>query len=221
MKKLFILSLLLLTFSLSSNTIYAAEYMFYQDVTFVHKGAKFLEDYPQSKYDQLYGYMGKRKFFGWKTYTGYKTEEVTYKKDTIYVIKNEGDTAITETFTYKYEQAVKKQYNVSGNIELSGSGTSEKIKGGLEQKLSNSITTVSTTSSTETFTIKVEVDPGTQLFVEILGEGKLSNGVAKRYCFWRVCKKGGWEVFLVTTEYYSLRKERLWKKQLCLVCCPH
>ena len=59
----------------------------------------------------------------------------------------------------------------------------------------------------EEFEIKVLVDSMTKLTVEVRGEGKVSNGVAKYYRFFKNVKKGGWEIFVVTTEYYSLTKE--------------
>ena len=72
-----------------------------------------------------------------------------------------------------------------------------------------SYTPTKTTSIEEEFEIKVYVDPMTKLVVQIQGEGKVSNGVAKYYRFYKNVKKGGWEIFVVTTEYYSLVKEKI------------
>ena len=61
----------------------------------------------------------------------------------------------------------------------------------------------------EEVTIKVLVDPYTKLMVQIKGEGQVSNGVASYYTFWKRIRLGGWEVFTITTEYYSIEKVRL------------
>ena len=102
---------------------------------------------------------------------------------------------------------MKKQYNVSGSIDLKSSGDAYGVKLGFEQKIDYSITKTTSTKKSEEITIKINVDPGTKLLVQIVGEGKITNGVGKYYRFWRTKKKGGWEIFVLTTEYYSIKKE--------------
>ncbi len=207
MKKLIIIALLLFLGTFNYQLSSANEYNSYQEIEFEHSGARFLDDYTQNLYSKYYKKVSKKKFWGWRTHTAYKTEKVYFTKETLYVIYNEGTSAITQTFSFESEESVKKQYNVSGTIALEGKGEALGFKLGLEEKLAYSITAVTNTEFTEEFTVKINVDPNTKLYVEICGEGKVSNGVAKYYRFWRGVKKGGWEVFLVTTEYYSIRKE--------------
>jgi len=192
---------------MSSRLVEAAEYLSYQDSSFEHKGMRYLDDYTQEMYDKYYEKVEKRKFWGWRTYTAYKTEPVNYTKETLYMIHNEGTSAITETFRFETGKTVKKQFNVSGSLALEGSVPIDKFKLGLEQKLDHSITAIVTDTMEEEITIKVNVDPGTRLLVQIKGEGEVSNGVAAYYVFWRRVRLGGWEVFTVTTEYYSIVKE--------------
>ena len=207
MKKVIIIFLFIFLGTFNYQILQANEYTTFQDTKFEHSGMIFLEDYPPSTYEDYYQKITRRIFWGWNTYTANKTEKVYYTKETLWVIENEGFTPIVQSFTFKSEDSVKKQYNVSGTIGLSGSGDAMGFKLGLDQKLSYSITADTTSKIDEEFSVKIQVDPNTKLHIEIKGEGLVSNGVAKYYRFWRNVKKGGWEVFLVNTEYYSIRKE--------------
>ncbi len=209
MKKLFIASVLIFFFSFNSNVVNANEYATYQEITFDNQGAKLLEDYSKKLYEEDYARIKKRRFWGWRMFTHYETEELSFIKETMYVIVNEGDTAITETFKFKNTESVKKQYDVSGDIGIHVNGVVKGFKLGLEEEMDFAISATTNSTYTEEVEIKVNVDPYTKLTVQICGEGKVSNGVAKYYRFWRNVKKGGWEVFIVTTEYYSITKERI------------
>ncbi len=96
---------------------------------------------------------------------------------------------------------------MTGTLGLDVNASDKGFKLGLEEKLKFSITTTVYKEIEEEFEIKVLVDTMTKLTVEVRGEGKVSNGVAKYYRFFKNVKKGGWEIFVVTTEYYSLTKE--------------
>jgi hypothetical protein len=125
------------------------------------------------------------------------------------VIKNDGLTPISQDFTFGQKETIKKQYAVSGTLGMKGKGSDKTFELGLEEKLSFDMSAVSTTVIDEQVDIKVKIDPGTRMVVQMCGEGKVSNGVAKYFVFFKEVKKGGWEVFLVTTEFFSLVKEQL------------
>lgn len=207
MKKILIVSFILFLSSFYVQTSTANEYSTYQEIEFEHSGMEFLDDYTQDMYDKYYKKIAKSRFWGWRIYTVFETEKCYYLKETLWVIENEGYSPITNTFSFSADESVKKQFNVSGTIEMRGTGETAGFKLGLEERLSYSATATSTTSIQKDFDIKVQVDPNTKLYIEIRGEGKVSNGVGKYYRFWKSVRKGGWEVFLVTTEYYSIRKE--------------
>lgn len=209
MKKILIIAILVFMSSLYTNHVNAGDYFTYQETEFEHDSVKFLDDYTQANYDKYYKKVEKRRFWGWRVYTKYKTEKMFYTKETLYKIYNNGTTAITENMHFEKSNSVKKQYNVSGSIGLDGSGDVQQFKLGLDSKLAHSITATTTTTMEEEFDIRVYIDPGTTLLVEVKGEGNISNGVAAYYVFWKCIKKGGWEVFTVTTEYYSLVKEQI------------
>ncbi len=209
MKKIIIISILVFLSSFYHQYVYADDYLTYQDITFEHSGAKLLEKYSNSDYEKYYSKMKKRRFWGWRTFIAYENEKTYFVKETLYVIENHGETAIVETFSFKSKEQVKKQYGSTGTIALNGKGEEAGFKLGLEEELNYSITGTKTTSIEEEFEIKVYVDPMTKLTVIIQGEGKVSNGVAKYYRFYKNVRKGGWEIFVVTTEYYSLVKVKV------------
>ena len=209
MKKIIIISILIFLSSFYYQGLQAEDYLTYQDITFEHSGAKLLARYSDSDYEKYYSKMKKRRFWGWRTFIAYENEKAYFVKETLYVIENQGETAIIETFSFKNEEDVKKQYSVTGTLGMESSGEAYGFKLGLEQQLKYSITATITTSVEEEFEIKVYVDPMTKLIVQIEGEGKVSNGVAKYYRFFKNVRKGGWEIFVVTTEYYSLRKMKI------------
>jgi len=209
MKKIIIISLLVFLSSFHHQYTYAEDYLTYQDITFEHSGAKMLEKYKTSDYDKYYKKMKKRRFWGWRTFIAYENEKTYFVKETLYVIENHGETAIIETFSFKAKEQVKKQYGSTGTIGLNAKGEEYGFKLGLEEELNYSITGTKTTSTEEEFEIKVYIDPMTKLTVQIQGEGKVSNGVAKYFRFYKNVRKGGWEIFVVTTEYYSLAKVKL------------
>lgn len=197
----------LLFFMVSINYVHAGDYATYQSLEFKHNGAKLLSSFSSDDYKDYYGRLGKRKFWGWSTFTVYKNEPVYYVKDTLYVIVNEGTSPIKEEISFSRESVTTKQYDVSGSIALDGSGKKGKLSLGLETKIDFSQSVTEKVTLDEEYEIEIEVDPGTRLEIKVLGEGKITNGVAKFYRFWIEAKKGGFEIFVVTTEYYSIVKE--------------
>lgn len=204
-----IIALIAFLSAFAIQDVTASDYETYQEVTFEHSGAKFLDEYTNKMYKKYYKKVKRRRFWGWRTYTKYDAEPVTFTKDTLYVIVNEGTTPIRQEFEFKSIETTTKQYNVSGNLNMTAEGEIYTIELGFEEELDWEILTSSTETYTEDIEIRVDIDPMTKLIVEVKGEGKISNGVAKYYRFWRNVRKGGWEVFVVTTEYYSLRKEQI------------
>lgn len=211
MKKLVIVLMFVFISSIFIQDSHANEYLTYQDFEFEHGGAKLLENYSNYEYEKYYKKIKKKKFWGWRIYTRMENEEVSFLKDTLFIIVNEGTTAIVQTLSFKSEEYVKKQYNVTGTLGMKASVTDGGFKLGLEEKLKFSITSTFYEAVEEEFEIKVYVDPWTKLTVEVRGEGKVSNGLAKYFRFYKNVKKGGWEIFVVTTEYYSLRKEVIYE----------
>lgn len=207
MKKISILFLLFIIV-LDFQGVSANEYTAYQEVTFEHNGMMLLEDYTESDYKKYYGKISKRRFWGWRHYKARDNEKAYFIKETMYVIINEGDSAITETFSFAKSKTIKTQFGTSGSVELSSSGGDKGFKLGLDEAIKWDTSATLTSDFEQEFDIKVLVDPMTKLTVQICGEGKVTNGVAVYYRFFRPVRKGGWEIFVVTTEYYSIVKEK-------------
>lgn len=207
MKKLFLFSLLL--FFVSGSNKVLGDYHTYQEITVKNQGMVMLEKYSQSEYIEYYSRLGKKKFWGWRTFTAFSDEEVYFTRDTLYVIVNEGTSAIKQEITFTRESVVTKQFGVSGSLGVKGSGTAKKFKLGLEAKIEGDYSVTEKNTVEEEYQLSIEVDPMTKLEIKIMGEGKVTNGVAKYYRFWCEAKKGGFEIFVVTTEYYSLVKEKI------------
>jgi len=209
MRKIVLCCLILLVGTIYAKTSNASDYLAYQEIVFVYQGARLLEDYSKDDYEKYYGKMSGKRFWGWKTFSAQENEPVTFIKETLFVIRNDGDSAISQEFEFGQKETIKKQYGVSGTLGLKGKGSNKTFELGLEEKLKFDASGTSTKVIDESVEIKVKIDPGTQMIVQVHGEGKVSNGVAKYYRFFREAKKGGWEVFVVTTEFFSLVKERI------------
>lgn len=209
MKKLVVLSLMFLLVSVSLKSVQATTYESFQEITFEHDGMKLLSEFGPNDFKKYYGKMKGRKFWGWRTFTAYSDEELYYIDDTLYVVVNEGTTPIEETIKLSRDYSVKKQYSVSGSLGIKASGEESGFKLGLEEEIDATISTTVSGSVEETYTMKIQVDPGTKVSIQIKGEGKITNGVAKYYRFWKNVKKGGFEIFWSTTEYYSIEKVKI------------
>ena len=107
------------------------------------------------------------------------------------------------------EYSVKKQYSVSGSLGIKANGEDKGFKFGLEEEIDSTMSTTVSGTVAESYSMKIKVDPGTKVSIQIKGEGKITNGVAKYYRFWRNVKKGGFEIFWITTEYYSIEKVKI------------
>lgn len=209
MRKLFLVSLMFLMMCLFIENAQANDYSTFQDIEFEHKGAKLLENYANSDYKKYYNKLGKKRFWGWRTYIVYEDEECHFVRETLYVIINDGDTAIDDTISFERGETVKRHYSATGSLEVGANGTLKGFKLGLEQEIGTEQTKTVTQSFEEKYTVKIKVDPQTKLIISISGEGKVSNGVGKYYRFYKNVKKGGWEIFTVTTEYYCIEKIRI------------
>ncbi len=209
MKKLWIVTLFFFLVTMMKPTAQAAEYVTYQEIEFTNFGAKLLEDFTDEDYQMYYNRIAGRRFWGWRSVHAMRNEPVTFQKETLYVMVNEGTTPIQKTHSFRMNQTRRVQASASGSVGLSGSGDVSQFRLGLDTQIDVSYSSDTTTTEEEKIEIRLNVDPMTTLRVEIYGEGKVTNGVARYYRFWRNIRQGGFEVFIVTTEYYSIVKEAI------------
>ncbi|MFW5913671.1 MAG: hypothetical protein ACOCSM_01285 [Bacillota bacterium] len=209
MKKIALIIMALALILSPPLSVSAESYRTYEEVTFKSSSMKLLEDFSETDYELAYDAIDGRKFWGWKTHTKTKNAKVKFKKGTMMVIKNEGTSAIEKDYTFKTKKQDSLQLSASGAIGIDVSGPIKGFKTGLDADIKSSVNYKSATTEEETIDLEIDVDPMSELIIEVYGEGKVSNGVGKLYRFFRNTKKGGWEVFVVTTEYYSIEKRAL------------
>ncbi|MDD3841871.1 MAG: hypothetical protein WC088_01180 [Candidatus Izemoplasmatales bacterium] len=210
MKKIGLLAMLLFIVGMSSLiSVSADEYGAYQSITFVNGNAKLLKSFTQEEYKNYYNQIPKHYFMGWKILTVCKEQPVDFISETKLKIYNRGYSTIKHDITLTSKVESKYQISASGSIAISISGNVKKFKGGLDSNIKATIDYETKTSSSEEYSFKISVDPGTYITIITKGEGIVNNGVAKSYFFWILTSKGGWETFVVTTEYYEIIKERI------------
>ena len=209
MKKLMIAFLLIFLGVLNQKEIVGGEYLSYQSIEFKTFGGVLMRDFTDEDYTRYYDRISKRRFFGWRTTTVMDHEAVTFQKETKYVIVNEGTSSINKTYYFTTRESTNYQLSASGNIGLTTSGNVRAFRLGLDAEIEASASYEKNIFEEEKVEIRMLVDPNTTLRVEVFGEGFVTNGVAKYYRFWVNVRTGGWEVFILTTEYFSVVKERI------------
>lgn len=192
-------------------TVKADSYGSYQSIQFENSGNKLLKEYTQEKYKEYYNLIPIRYFMGWKLLIVTKNQPVNFVSETKLKIFNSGYSTIKHDITLKSEEKTKYQISASGSISIAIDGKVKQFKGGLDTSIKAAVDYEKSTTSSEEYVFKITVDPGTYVTIVTKGEGIVSNGVAKNYFFWIMTQKGGWETFVVTTEYYEIIKERIRK----------
>jgi hypothetical protein len=129
--------------------------------------------------------------------------------ETIFSYYNDGYTEIDYTFKMDRKQTSKVSLSSSGSIGLKSSTGTKGFKHDLDSSLKLTSEYTETSEEKESYEISFEVDPGTQVDLYIYGEGKITNGVAARYLCWIRLDRGGFEVFMITTQYQRLEKKRI------------
>lgn len=203
----YILSVLLFIFILCfiPNISYASSnYKSFE--TFTLEKGKLLSDFTTAEYNEYYKHIDKRKFFGWNTYEVHRDIKTYYIAETLFSYHNQGTTPIDYTYKYTKKEYSKLNLSATGSIGIKVSGEKKGFKNNLDGQLKLSADYTNTKEEQETFEIKLKVDPGTQLDLYIYGEGKITNGVAAYYLSFIRLQRGGYEIFLVTTQYQRLEK---------------
>lgn len=209
MKKIIIMTIIIIFASFGNkNTKADSDYKSFEEISFTNEG-KFLKDYSKADYKSYYKNVLKRKFIGWNTYEVTESEKVEYVVETLFSFYNDGYSPIKYKMSYGEKVTTKKSISTSGSLGVSGSGNKKIFKGGLDAKLKTDNESSNEEVITESFDIDVDIDEGTILNIYTKGEGKITNGVAARYIFWFMNKKGGYEIFISTTQTYRMEKIKL------------
>ncbi len=208
-RKLLIVCILLIGLFLFPAPAHAEEYLNYQEIVFDNDEATMLKDFSDADYEEAYSELSKRKFMGWKISVVNKNEPVEFVSETKLKIYNDGFSTIRYEITLDREEEQKYQISASGSISVNVKGDIKKFKGSIDASIKAAVTYTETSTTSETYEFTIIVDPRTYVTIVTRGEGEITNGIAKNYFFWIETKKGGWETFTVTTEYYEIVKERI------------
>ena len=208
MKKLFMMLVIVMSVllvSMISNNYVKAEtsYLTFQSLR-LSKG-KLLSNFTNDDYKNYYEKVDKRKFMGWQTYYANQNVKCSYVSKTVFSYYNRGTSKITYTYNLTDSLTEKFSISASGSISYSGQSQGTKtFKHGLQTALKLEVDYNNTKQTTTKENLDIVIDPKSVATLKIVGEGKLYNGVAANYVFWIRTRKGGFEYFIVTTEYPRL-----------------
>ncbi len=209
MKKILIICIFLFMMTLTITEVQAEEYLTYQEIVFDSDEAILLKDFTDEQYEEFYNVIDKARFIGWSLGIVNKNESLEFVSETKLKIVNNGFSTIKHNITLSTKEETKYQISASGSIAVSGKGDIKKFKGSIDADIKASISYTTNLTMSETYEFNIIVDPLTYVSIVTRGLGELSNGVGKYYFFWIETKRGGWETFNVTTEYYEIIKEKL------------
>ena len=202
MKKILLISIFLFLICIVKNVSAVEDYNTFQEVD-IYSG-KMLDDYTTEEYNKYYKNVDKRKFWGWRIYVVNKNIKAKFISETVFSYYNNGKTPIT----YKYElsKTVVNKYSItaSGNIKYNINGEIKKFKNNLDAEVKINVTDETVTTTKEQNDLQIIIDPFTVANLKIVGEAKITNGVAAYYVLWIRTERGGFEYFVVTTQYPRL-----------------
>lgn len=202
MKKFLIISIFLFLLVVTPKVDASENYNSFQEIE-ISKG-KMLSDYTTSDYNKYYKEVDKRKFWGWRVNTVNKNVKAKFTSETVFSYYNNGKTPIT----YKYElsKTVVDKFSISatGTIKYKTEGNTTKFKHNLDTEVKINVTKEVVTTTKEENNLEIIIDPMTVANLRILGEATVTNGVAAYYILWIRIERGGFEYFVVTTQYPRL-----------------
>jgi hypothetical protein len=202
MKKILLISIFLFLICIVKNVSAVEDYNTFQEVD-IYSG-KMLDDYTTEEYNKYYKNVDKRKFWGWRTHVVNKNIKAKFISETVFSYYNNGKTPIT----YKYElsKSVVNKYSISasGSIKYNINGEIKKFKNNLDAEVKINVTDETVTTTKEQNDLQIIIDPFTVANLKIVGEAKITNGVAAYYVLWIRTERGGFEYFVVTTQYPRL-----------------
>jgi hypothetical protein len=202
--KIFLIIIGFLLFSLTP--VEAKDYLHYQSIVFEEMHHKFLHEFSAFDMIKHLDKLEGNRFWGWQLHPVTKREKVLFTKETVLFIHNEGPTPITQSYLLKTSEQSKIQFDTRGTITTKNKGSYKGFDLNLDAQLDiRMVSDVNTTLQEET-KINIEIDSMTSLKVAIYGEGYISNGVGRYFRFFRPVREGGYEVFVLATEYYGIEK---------------
>ncbi len=207
MKKIIIIVLLMFNV-LVFMEVSAEDYETYQEITFENSDNQLIEDWSDKRKKQYYSQLSTKKcMFGWIVGSATSNEKISFIKDTVILITNYAGANIVQEVDLESKTIDKYQISVTGDLGIKMSGEKKKFKGGLDSSIKIKYDESSTVQETKKFKSKIIVDSGVKLKILVRGEGKISQGYALKYFFFKIVNHGAYEQLVVTTLYYDIVKE--------------
>jgi len=185
----------------------ASSYQGYERIEMT--SGKLLVDFTEKEYNSYYKQVHKLKLSGWRVYLVNENIKASFISETLFSYYNDGYTPIQYEYKLERKRSSKLGISATGNIGLKVGKDVPKFKNNLESAIKLSADYTLSHDEKETYHLSFLVDPGTQVDLYIYGEGRVTNGVAARYSLFIRVEKGGFEVFVVTTEYQRLEKKKI------------
>ena len=202
MKKLLIISIFLFLFMVSKTVDASEGYDTFQEIEL--SSGMLLRDYTEEEYNKHYQSVDKRKFWGWNVKTVNGNIKAKFLSETVFSYYNNGNTPIT--YEYELSKTVVNKFSISasGTIKYKIDGTVAKFKNNLDSEVKINVSNEVVGTTKEENTLQIIIDPKTVANLKVVGEGRVTNGVAAYYVFWIRTQRGGFEYFVVTTQYPRL-----------------
>lgn len=202
-----VLVLSLITLLLTTN-VYG--YQQFEHLEIVGRG-KMLDQFSEKDFKDNYKKVG-RKFMGYNKVEVNKRVNVKFVSDTLLSYYNNGFSPIK--YNYSASRKVLNTYDlkVTGQLSIKTQKNNKIFGDGLNASIKIDTGLKNSTEIKEDFNLSLEIAPKSQLNLYLYGEGYLVNGVAKKYFFWFETKKGGYEIFYLTTHYQRMEITRLWER---------
>ena len=202
MKKLLLISIFLFLFMVSKNVDASENYDTFQEIEL--SSGMLLRDYTDEDYSIHYESVDKRKFWGWNVRTVNGNVKAKFLSETVFSYYNNGNTPIT--YEYELSKTVVNKFSISstGTIKYKMDGNVAKFKNNLDSEVKINVSDETVTTTKEENTLQIVIDPKTVANLKVVGEGRVTNGVAAYYVFWIRTQRGGFEYFVVTTQYPRL-----------------
>ena len=202
MKKLLIISIFLFLFMVTKTVDASESYETFQEIEL--NSGMLLRDYTDKEYDDYYKTVDKRKFWGWNVKTVNSNIKAKFTSETVFSYYNNGNTAIT--YEYELSKTVVNKISISssGSIKYKMEGAVAKFKNNLDSEVKINVSDEVASTTNEENTLQIIIDPKTVANLKVVGEGRVTNGVAAYYVFWIRTQRGGFEYFVVTTQYPRL-----------------
>ena len=202
MKKLLILSIFLFLFMVNKSVAASESYDTFQEIEL--SAGMLLRDYTDEDYTKYCASVDQRKFWGWNVRMVNSNVKAKFLSETVFSYYNNGNTPIT--YEYELSKTIVNKFSISstGTIKYKMEGNVAKFKNNLDSEVKINVSDETVTTTKEENTLQIVIDPKTVANLKVVGEGRVTNGVAAYYVFWIRTQRGGFEYFVVTTQYPRL-----------------